>query len=83
MSREVKITRRADEKGLLVESDLLQDAQLGRHVRVIVQQGEIRLLPDQEEDGWEETLDRLAGCLGQESAGDYDFDLKLRYPDEA
>lgn len=83
MSRQMRITRRTDEKGLVLESDLLQDARLGRRIRVIVQEGEIRLLPEREEDDWQDTLDELAGCLGHEPVEAYDFDLKLKHPYEA
>lgn len=83
MSREMRITRRTDEKGLVLESDLLQDARLGREIRVIVREGEIRLLPEREEDDWQNTLDELAGCLGDEPVEAYDFELKLRNPYEA
>jgi len=83
MRDKVTVTRETDERGLFLESDLLRDARLGPNVRVIVQEGEIRLLPDEEESGWLDTLDELAGCLGQEPVEEYDFELKLSHPYEA
>jgi len=75
--------RKTDDGGLLVDEDLLRDARLGPQVRIVVQEGEIRLLPDEEERDWAEALDELAGCLGQEPAEAYDFDLKRTYPYKA
>jgi hypothetical protein len=69
-------------EGLLLEVELLREAHLGQHVKVVVQSGEIHLLPAEEED-WQKILDDLAGCLGTERVADYDFDLKIRNPYEA
>ena len=63
------------EEGVLLGKDILQEARLGQHVRVVVHEGEIRLLPA--EEAWNKTLDELAGCLGEESAEEYDFKLKV------
>ena len=67
--------RVAAEEGLLLEESLLQKAHLGRQVRIVVQKGEIRLLPVEED--WIELLNDLAGCLGEELAQNYDFKLKI------
>ncbi len=67
--------RVAAEEGLLLEESLLQKAHLGQQVQVVVQNGEIRLLPV--EENWIEFLDDLAGCLGEEPAQNYDFKLKI------
>jgi len=66
---------RIAEQGLLLEEPLLRKARLGRRVRIVVQEGEIRILPAEED--WEKVLDELAGCLGEEAAQNYDFKLKL------
>lgn len=63
------------EEGLLLEEPLLRKARLGRRVRIVVQEGEIRILPAEED--WQKVLDELAGCLGEEAAQNYDFKLKL------
>ena len=67
--------RVATEEGLLLEESLLQKAHLGRQVQIVIQKGEIRLLPV--EENWIEFLDNLAGCLGEEPAQNYDFKLKI------
>ncbi len=63
------------EGGLLLEEPLLRKARLGQHVRIVVREGEIRVLPDEED--WKEILDDLAGCLGEEPARNYDFKLEI------
>jgi prevent-host-death family protein len=77
------VRRAVGEKGLLLEEDLLREAHLGQNVQVVVQRGEIRLLPVEEREDWRKALDDLAGCLGTECIEDYDFDLKIRNPYEA
>ena len=74
MATEVRDIRIAEE-GLLLEEPLLRKAHLGRHVRIVIQKGGIRILPA--EGDWEKVLDELASCLGEELAQDYDFKLKL------
>ncbi len=74
MITEVKDVRMAEE-GLLLEKPLLRQARLGQRVRIVVQEGEIRILPAKE--NWEKVLDELAGCLGEESVQEYDFKLKI------
>lgn len=83
MHKKITVTRETDERGLRLESELLRDARLGPNVRVIVQDGEIRLLPEEEGANWLDTLEELAGCLGEEPVEEYDFDLKLTHPYEA
>ena len=65
--RDLQIT----EEGLLLEEPLLREARLGRHVWVVVREGEIRILPAEED--WGRVLDELAGCLGEEPVQNYDF----------
>lgn len=60
------------EGNLVVDQETLDAAGLGRHLRLIIQKGEIRILPEASVAP-EELLDELAGCLGQESATEYDF----------
>jgi hypothetical protein len=63
-------------KGALVlEEDILAEAGLGKEVRIIVKPGEIRIVTALVSDA-EATLRELAGCLGQEPASEYDFQLK-------
>jgi hypothetical protein len=64
-------------KGTLVlGKEILTEAGLGRQVRIIVKPGEIRIVTAPIADA-ETTLKELAGCLGQEPASEYDFDLKI------
>jgi len=63
-------------RSLMVNTDLLNQAGLRGKLRVVVQPGEIRILPAVEPSA-QEVLDRLAGCLGGESSTDYDFGLKI------
>ena len=74
MATEVRDIRIAEE-GLLLEEPLLRKAHLGPYVRIVVQKGGIRILPAEED--WEQVLDELAGCLGEEPAQNYDFKLKI------
>lgn len=48
----------------------------GTQVTLELGETEIRILPTHSQTG-EELLEALAGCLGQESVQEYDFDLKL------
>lgn len=61
---------------LILEEELLAEAGLGKQVRIIVKPGEIRIVTAPAVDA-EATLRELAGCLGQESASEYDFQLKI------
>ena len=61
---------------LVITEATLNEAGLGRRLRLVVREGEIRVLPEEEESP-ETILDELAGALGQESATDYDFGLKV------
>jgi hypothetical protein len=72
----VKAIEVASGKDLIVERDTLREAGLQGRLRLVVQKGEIRIL-DSEAFDPEKTLEELAGCLGQESAEDYDFNLKF------
>lgn len=48
----------------------------GTKVTLELDETEIRILPERSQPA-DQLLDALAGCLGQESAQDYDFDLKI------
>jgi len=61
---------------LVVPEDTLEEAGLRGRLRIIIQQGEIRILPRAELDP-ESLLEDLAGCLGNEPVTDYDFRLKM------
>ena len=66
----------APNQNLLVGKDLLDQAGLRGQLKVIIRLGEIRIVPAVERTA-KDLLDGLAGCLGRESAADYDFGLKL------
>lgn len=72
----VKEKEVAPEGDLVVDQKTLQEAGLVGRLRLIIRQGEIRILSESQFDP-EKVLDELAGCLGQESATDYDFALKI------
>ena len=61
---------------LVVDQKILAEAGLTGRLRLVVQPGEIRILPEAEPD-LEKTLDELMGCLGQEPAEEYDFNLEI------
>lgn len=64
------------DQDLHIDHELLKQAGLQGQLRVIVQPGEIRILAERIENA-DEILDKLAGCLGQEKATEYDFGLKI------
>ena len=64
------------EDTLVVPRELLNEAALGRRVRIIVRKGEIYIRPEKPADP-HRLLDELAGCLGEEPFEAYDFDLEL------
>jgi hypothetical protein len=82
MTKRAEAKRTVGEHGVWLETEILREANLGTRVQIVDRQGEIRLLPADEPDDWQQTLDDLVGCLGEERAEDYDFDLKKRYPYE-
>ena len=61
---------------LVVDQQTLAEAGLTGRLRLVVQPGEIRILPEAEPD-LEKRLDELMGCLGQEPAEEYDFNLEI------
>ncbi len=64
--------------GLIIDKETLVKAGLGRRLQLVIQRGEIRILPKAETlSKAEQVLENLAGCLGQETAADYDFSLKV------
>lgn len=60
----------------MLDQEILDEPGLSGRLRIIVQKGEIRILPEGTFDA-EKVLDDLAGCLGQEPATEYDFCLKI------
>ena len=64
------------EKDLVIGREILNEANLGKHLWLIIQEGEIHILPKPPFDV-EKNLEELAGCLGQEQATAYDFHLKI------
>lgn len=67
---------------LVLEKDILTEAGLDRQVRVIVSKGEIRIVALPKINP-EILLEELEGCLGEESASEYDFKLKVGSLNEA
>lgn len=61
---------------LVLEKDILTEAGLDEQVRIIVSKGEIRIVAVPKIDP-ETLLEELGGCLGEESASEYDFQLKV------
>jgi hypothetical protein len=73
VEKKIEVT---DKQDLVVDQQTLAAAGLGTHLRLIIRQGEIRILPEDTSDP-KEVLADLAGCLGQEPASEYDFSLKI------
>ena len=71
--KELEVMAKGD---LVVDRETLKQAGLGERLRLVIQEGEIRILPETPSDP-ERMLDDLAGCLGQEPATEYNFDLKI------
>ena len=70
-----EVTVIADDE-LVLEPAMLQEAGLHGRLRVLISSGEIRILPFPPATP-EDLVQELAGCLGQEPAAAYDFDLQL------
>ena len=64
------------EQELVLTQTMLREAGLHGRVRLVIGEGEIRILPGAITDA-EHLVQELAGCLGHESATAYDFHLKL------
>ena len=73
VTKEIEVIPKGD---LIVEREMLREAGLTGRLRLIVQQGEIRVLPELTLDPAKK-LEELAGCLGRASATEYDFQLKI------
>jgi hypothetical protein len=73
MAKEKEVTA---EKDLVIGRDILDEANLGKHLSLIIREGEIHIVPKPLLDA-QKTLEQLAGCLGQEPAAAYDFHLKI------
>jgi hypothetical protein len=64
------------EKDLVIGREILDEANLGKRLSIIIRKGETHIVPKSHLDA-QESLDELAGCLGQESASEYDSHLKM------
>ena len=64
------------EKDLIIGRDILDDPNLGKNLSLIIHEGEIHIVSKPLLDV-QKTLEELAGCLGQEPATAYEFDLKI------
>ena len=73
IAKEIEVLPKGD---LIVKREMLREAGLTGRLRLIVQSGEIRVLPELVLDPVKK-LEELAGCLGRESAAEYDFQLKI------
>ncbi len=73
MANEKEVTA---EKDLVIGRDILDEANLGKNLSLIIQEGEIHIVPKPLLDA-QKTLEELAGCLGREQAKAYDFHLKI------
>jgi len=73
MTKEKEVTA---EKDLIIGRDILDEANLGKNLSLIIKEGEIHIVPKALIDA-QKTLEELAGCLGQEPATAYDFHLKI------
>ncbi|NCP16288.1 hypothetical protein GW866_04505 [bacterium] len=73
VTREIEIVPKGD---LVVGRQTLREAGLTGRLRLIVQKGEIRVVPESVLEP-KKILENLAGCLGRESATEYDFQLKI------
>jgi hypothetical protein len=73
MAKEKEVTV---EKDLVIGRDILDEANLGKHLSLIIQEGEIHIVPKSVVDP-QKALEELAGCLGREPATAYDFHLKI------
>jgi hypothetical protein len=71
--KQIDLTPQGD---LIVDQDTLKEAGLMGQAQLIIQSGEIRIVPKPSLDP-KLVLDELAGCLGQEAAEEYDFQLKV------
>ncbi|MBM4306599.1 MAG: hypothetical protein FJ123_07670 [Deltaproteobacteria bacterium] len=63
------------DEDLVIGRKILDEANLGRRLRLVVKRGEIRIVQTPVDP--EKALEELAGCLGQEPAAEYDFHLKI------
>ena len=70
-----EMTVSADKEVVLTQA-MLREAGLHGRLRLIIKQGEIRVLPEVT-TAVEDVVQELAGCLGSEPATAYDFHLKL------
>ena len=64
------------EKDLVIGREILDEANLGKRLCLVIREGEIHIVPNPPIDA-QKTLEDLAGCLGQEPAAAYDFHLKI------
>lgn len=72
------------ENDLIIDKEALKAAGLGKRLQLVIKEGEIRILPKADTIvSPEQVLNELAGCLGQESAENYDFSLKIGGLNEA
>ena len=70
-----EMTVSADNEVVLTQA-MLREAGLHGRLRLVINQGEIRVLPEVTTEV-EDVVQELAGCLGSEAATAYDFHLKL------
>jgi len=80
----VKDVSVSTESNLVIDKESLKAAGLGQRLQLVIKKGEIRILPESSTVlDPAQILDELAGRLGQESAENYDFSLKIGGLNEA
>jgi hypothetical protein len=70
-----KVIELAPDDNLVVKHETLDEAGLRGRLWLLVQKGEIRILPETGSNT-EKVLDELAGCLGQERSEEHTSELQ-------
>lgn len=60
---------------IIISEAVLEEAGLNGSLQILIGDGEIRILSKKQDDP-EKILEELAGCMGNEPAEHYDFNLK-------
>ncbi len=61
---------------IIISEAILKKAGLNGYLQILIGDGEIRILSKKQDDDPEKILEELAGCMGDEPAEHYDFNLK-------
>ncbi|OQX26572.1 MAG: hypothetical protein BWK80_09670 [Desulfobacteraceae bacterium IS3] len=60
---------------IIISEDILKKAGLNGYLQILIGDGEIQIVAKKQDDA-EKILEELAGCMGNEPAEYYDFNLK-------